>query len=204
MADKADQLAPKQARSERTKQRILAATLELLSDRHFEAITIAEIASKADMAVGNFYKRFKNKEALLPHLYAEYNKRFQSFADHQRSPADAQPGWQQVISLTVSFFEENKGLIRALHLHSRLNPDVVPPGSDNQRAGLYHALLDLVSKQGLDAEAREKKARVASLIMVSSILEAVLYPDRTPAIATQVDRETLIDELTDALQEYTR
>lgn len=199
-----DTLAPKQARSERTRQRILAAALALLADKHFEAITIADIARKADMAVGNFYKRFKNKEALLPHLYEEYNRRFQAFAGRQRSPGAEEPGWRAVIGLTVAFFQENKGLIRALHLHSRLNPDLVPPGSDQERQGLYGAIVELVSKPGLSEDARQTKARMASLVMISSILEAVLYPDRTPAVAAQVGGETLVDELTELLEGYTR
>ena len=54
-------LTPKQARSRESQRRILDATLALLEDRHFEDMTIADVAAAAGTAVGNFYKRFKNK-----------------------------------------------------------------------------------------------------------------------------------------------
>ena len=121
------ELTPKQARSRETHRKILGATLKLLEDRHFEAMTIAGIASAAGMAVGNFYKRFRNKEALLPHLYAEYNRRFGVFAGAIQSGPDENP-WQQIVKGTVDFFVANKGLLRALaqRMESRTTPDILP------------------------------------------------------------------------------
>ena len=194
-------LMPKQARSRESQQRILEATLALLEDRHFESMTIADIAEHAEMAVGNFYKRFKNKEALLPHLYAEYNRRFASFAqEFQGAPSD--DPWRIVVRGTVKFFVANRGLIRALHLHSRLNPALVPEGSTEDRAKLYHSLEPLVTQPGLSSRARQRRARLAALAMVSSITEAILYPDMTPGVATGLSQSQLVDELSGMLASY--
>ena len=154
-------LTPKQARSRESQRRILAATLALLDHSHFEAITIAQIAAEAGMAVGNFYKRFKNKEALLPHLYDEYNRRFAVFAQALQASSSKNP-WRLIVQRTVVFFSENKGLIRALHLHSRLNPDVVPHGSSQAREKLYRAFEPLVTKRGLSARSRSVRARTVA------------------------------------------
>jgi len=194
-------LTPKQARSRESQRKILDATLALLEDRHFEAMTIADIAEVAGMAVGNFYKRFKNKEALLPHLYAQYNRRFGVFAEAIRSVPTDDP-WQQLVKGTVTFFVANKGLIRALHLHSRLNPALVPQGSTQARAGLYQALEKLITKQGLNAGARERRARMAAVVMISAITEAVLYPDMTPVAASGLNRNQLVKELSELLKSY--
>lgn len=194
-------LEPKQARGRAAQQRILDATLVLLGDRHFEALTIADIAAEAGMAVGNFYKRFKNKEALLPSLYAEYNRRFAAFAENQHR-AESDDPWLAAVSQTVSFFQENRGLIRALHLHSRLKPDLVPEGSTESRGSLYRAMEGLVAKEGKSAEQRMQQARMAALMMVSSVTEAVIYPDMTPAVAANVSQDDLIAELTSALKAY--
>ena len=194
-------LTPKQERSRESQRKILEATLALLEDRHFESMTIAEIATKADMAVGNFYKRFKNKEALLPHLYAEYNRRFAEFADAFQSAKTEKP-WQLIVRETVTFFFENKGLIRALHLHSRLNPSLVPEGSTKARQQLYRALEPLVTKHGLDKKARNRRARMAAIVMVSAITEAILYPDMTPVAGSGLNRKILIEELTNVMECY--
>ncbi len=194
-------LTPKQARSKETQRKILEATLALLEDRHFEAMTIADIANVAGMAVGNFYKRFKNKEALLPYLYAEYNQRFHVFTGGIQNETTGEP-WQQVVEGTVRFFSVNKGLIRALHLHSRLNPALVPDGSTKARSGLYLALEKLITKPGLDAEACNRRARMASLAMVSAITEAIVYPDTTPAAASGLNQGMLVEELTELLKAY--
>ena len=194
-------LTPKQARSRETQRKILDATLALLEDRHFEAMTIADIAEAADMAVGNFYKRFKNKEGLLPHLYAEYNRRFGDFAQEIQSVQTADP-WQTLVKDTVAFFVANRGLIRALHLHSRLNPALVPPGSTKARQGLYQALETLISKPGLRADAQRRRARTAAVVMVSVITEAVLYPDMTPFAASGLTANQLAKETAELLKCY--
>lgn len=194
-------LTPKQARSRESQRKILDATLSLLDERHFESMTIADIAAVAGMAVGNFYKRFKNKEALLPHLYAEYNLRFEDFAGSMHT-IDTEDAWHEIVKRTVAFFVANKGLIRALHLHSRLNPALVPQGNTKARGGLYQALEPLITKPGLDARARKCRARMAAVVMVSTITEAVLYPEMTPVAASGLSRNQLANEVTELLKSY--
>jgi len=59
---------PRQARAQATLERFFEATVELLQTRPFEALSVAEIVSRANASVGAFYKRFSSKQALLPVL----------------------------------------------------------------------------------------------------------------------------------------
>lgn len=59
---------PKQARSQRTLERIEAATLALIAERGVEATTVQDIVKRARSSVGSFYARFPGKEDLLLHL----------------------------------------------------------------------------------------------------------------------------------------
>ena len=194
-------LTPKQQRSRETKRRILDATLALLEDRHFEDLTIADIAQVAGMAVGNFYKRFKNKADLLPHLYSEYNRRFNSFAKKIQSKPDNEP-WHQIVHGVVNFFFANKGLIRALHLHSRFNPKLVPDGNTDSRSQLYEALELLIDRPGMDSKTRKLRGRLVAVVMISTTTEAILYPDMTPAVASGIKKNQLIKELALVLRSY--
>ena len=55
-----------QARAERSGRAIVAALLDLLRERDYNDITVAELAQQAGLSVGGFYARFASKDALLP------------------------------------------------------------------------------------------------------------------------------------------
>lgn len=61
--------APSQARSQRTMEEVYRALDELLKERSFDQITIADLATHADVAVGSIYARFKDKNSLLAGLH---------------------------------------------------------------------------------------------------------------------------------------
>jgi len=61
---------PKQDRSRRTLERIVAASLELLATEGPNGLTVHRVVDKADSSVGSFYARFKGKDDLLDYLGA--------------------------------------------------------------------------------------------------------------------------------------
>ena len=66
---------PRQARSEQTLKRILAACDTLLAERTFEQISMQDIAREAGVSVGNLYNRFSDKEGLVNHVIAGHQQR---------------------------------------------------------------------------------------------------------------------------------
>jgi AcrR family transcriptional regulator len=63
---------PKQQRSQDTQRKLIAALHLCLQDKFFEHISIKELAERAGVSVGTFYRRFKDKESLLPLLYQDF------------------------------------------------------------------------------------------------------------------------------------
>jgi AcrR family transcriptional regulator len=59
---------PKQARSRRTLERIVAAGLQLLEEGGPDAVTVQAVVRRARSSVGSFYARFQGKDDLLEHL----------------------------------------------------------------------------------------------------------------------------------------
>ena len=55
-------LPVKQTRSQKTRDRLLAAGFKLLRRKDFDQLSVAEIARAADCAVGSFYQRFFDKD----------------------------------------------------------------------------------------------------------------------------------------------
>jgi hypothetical protein len=67
-ADKPGVRPPKQERSRKTLERIVAAALELLQESGVEGTTVSDIVDRANTSVGSFYARFKGKDDLLRYL----------------------------------------------------------------------------------------------------------------------------------------
>jgi len=55
-------LPVKQSRAQRTRDRLLAAGFKLLRRKHFDELSVADVANAAGCAVGSFYLRFADKD----------------------------------------------------------------------------------------------------------------------------------------------
>jgi AcrR family transcriptional regulator len=79
---------PKQARSERTLQRLLDAAESLIKEKGHLAVSIPDIARRAGSSVGGFYARFRDKNELLRALeerhFIEISQRVEALADARR------------------------------------------------------------------------------------------------------------------------
>jgi len=202
---KTGDLTTKQERSRETRRKLVASCLELVARRPFDQVTVADIAKGAGVSVGNFYRRFACKEGILPDLYAAYEERFAAFAEAFSQGAPIEPDdvrgrWGFLIERIVDFMEDNRGLIQALHLHGRLHPEIVPPTSHDRRRSLFARVSELFSPAD---EARVQiMGRVAALVLVSTLTEQVIYPDHTPAAASDMTTAELADELGRMLAAY--
>jgi len=64
-----------QARSRATRDKIVAAFEQLLRTKSFENISVAELAQHAGVSVGAVYRRFENKDSLIPVIFELYQDR---------------------------------------------------------------------------------------------------------------------------------
>jgi AcrR family transcriptional regulator len=198
-------LTAKQERSRETRRKLVASCLELVDRQPFDQVTVADIAKGAGVSVGNFYRRFASKEGILPDLYAAYEERFAAFGEAFSGGAPIEPDdirgqWGFLIERTVAFMEENRGLIQALHLHGRLHPEIVPPTSHDRRRSLFARVSELFSSA--DEVRAQTMGQVAILVIVSTLTEQIIYPDHTPAVASDVSTAELADELGRMLAAY--
>ena len=198
-------ITAKQERSRETRRKLVAACLELVERRPFDQVTVADIAKGADVSVGNFYRRFASKEGILPDLYAAYEERFTTFAEafsaeQPTETEDSRRYWDFLIGRTVAFMEANRGLIQALHLHVRLHPEILPPTSHDRRRSLYARLSELFTSS--DEATNQMMGRVATLVLVSTLTEQIVFPDHTPAAAAEVSTADLAGELGRMLAAY--
>jgi AcrR family transcriptional regulator len=118
MTDREWVRAPRQARSQATLERFVEATSQLLEERSFEDITVADIVSKAERTVGSFYARFEDKYAVLHVLVDRLDERIRalvrSFCDPARwEGMDVTDFISQSVSLSVLAYRRSNAVYRA-------------------------------------------------------------------------------------------
>ncbi|MAD16549.1 MAG: TetR family transcriptional regulator [Alteromonadaceae bacterium] len=196
----------KQIRSQDTQRKLMAAVHHCLQSKFFEHISIKELCDHAGVSVGTFYRRFKNKEALLPLLYQDFGSELAHWIEQlEQMPfktlADAV---QEITHRTHDFFVANRSLFRTIHLNSRLHTDIVAGEALIDRRLLYSRISHILLNFSDDINAIDKSAAANMVIftMITALLDKVLYPDITPSVACELDSVALCDELTRMLLLY--
>jgi AcrR family transcriptional regulator len=120
-------------KSVETRPRILAAALELFREKGFEATTMRDIASKADVATGAAYYYFPSKEAIVLEFYRQTTSDLTDEIERVLSgSADLQKRLLGIIQLKLRYFEPSRRLLSALAAH--VDPvDPVSPFSERTR-----------------------------------------------------------------------
>ncbi len=184
----------------------MAAVHHCLQSKFFEHISIKELCDHAGVSVGTFYRRFKNKEALLPLLYQDFGSELAHWIEQlEQMPfktlADAV---QEITHRTHDFFVANRSLFRTIHLNSRLHTDIVAGEALIDRRLLYSRISHILLNFSDDINAIDKSAAANMVIftMITALLDKVLYPDITPSVACDLDSVALCDELTRMLLLY--
>jgi AcrR family transcriptional regulator len=130
-------VAPQQARSRETLERLLDAAESLILERGLEHITVAEIAKRAGSSVGAFYTRFPDKESLLRCVFQRFYEQATATVDVVLAPepwrdATAAELAATAMTFVVGIFRDKRELIVALTLRVARDPDL---GAMGQQVG---------------------------------------------------------------------
>jgi AcrR family transcriptional regulator len=198
---------PRQARSQRTLDRILDAAEALVAEKGFEDATVAEVVRRAGSSVGAFYSRFQDKEGLLYALYERYHEEAVATANLALDPARWEGrGASEILSAVVHFlvriYRERRGLVRAFVVRNH--------GDAEFRARqdrLSHHVSDRLSALLLARRSEigrpdpERAAPFALMLAVSAIESAILFGELRSSELSLSDSE-LAAELIHACLAY--
>jgi AcrR family transcriptional regulator len=195
---------PRQARSERTLERILAAAEELAAERPFDEIPVDRIVERAGTSVGAFYKRFPTKDALLPGVLARMQERnLQRVRAALATPtARRMPLAARVVTLLshqADAYRRHRATVRAI-VASRVGGGLALPAAEADKARAMLALLAEWLLERRDEMRRpdpEVAVRIALHFSVSS-LQLTLLQDEPPSVSA----ERLVAELSQAVVAY--
>jgi AcrR family transcriptional regulator len=202
---------PKQDRSKDTQEKLLSALEALLEERFLEQITIRDIALKAELSPATIYRRFQNKEALLPILYERYDQNLEAWAGSiwqgerldEHCDLEARINW--VVKEHVRFYKKYAHILRTVYIYNRLHGEISLPDVEGTRRDIYTMILDPVW-ECLGQEAASKlsadKARCFILMLITTINERFLFGDSKPSSILKLDERVFVSELTAALKAY--
>ncbi len=197
---------PKQQRSQDTQRKLMDALSFFLKDRFFEHISIKDLAEHAGVSVGTFYRRFKDKESLLPLLYQDFGNDLANWID-ELDKRDYISLEQAISVMSVElhqFLIDKKSVFRTLHLNSRLYSEILESDKAVDRKVVYRRMSNIFLRfqTEITHSDKSKAAGVAVFMMITSLLDKVIYPKLTPAISCDLDAAEFTHELPRVLIGY--
>ncbi len=202
---------PQQTRSQDTQERLLSALVSLLEETFFEQITIRDLAQRAGVSSGTIYRRFKDKDALLPVLYQRLNRDMHRWSDScwagldRSSSKSVTECLRHLVNEHVRFYRQHLAVLRTVYLYMRLRGELSLEDVDDERREMYSGLLEPVHS-ALEAEGGEApgaaQVKMLVLVLVTSINEYVLFGHLKPVRTLRLADEEFVEELSQVLGRY--
>ena len=110
---------PQQERSRARVRAILRAGRELIGERGVDAVSVREIASRAEAPIASVYQYFPNKSALVWALVTEYVELYQPLLlealGQAQTPEDLAPALHEAIDGYLELFVEHPPMLNLWH-----------------------------------------------------------------------------------------
>lgn len=191
-----------QGRAQRTLNRILKATEQLLDKMPWEEVSIAEIVRLSRTSVGSFYARFKGKEDLLCALAEQYIEEGRAtvealFSSHDWSDTPLADLIAQMVRIPFEVQSQRKGLRRALVLAATNNPELQRRNAELAEYTIGHILRYVETRRAeIDHPDLSLAIHVAHRA-VYSIVEQELVYTAAPPTKRKIEQEVLIEQITE-------
>jgi AcrR family transcriptional regulator len=191
---------PSQARSQATMERFVRATRELLQERPFEDITVADIVTRAERTVGSFYARFEDKDAVLRLLLEQLDSRVRetvrAFCDPVRWEGSPVSDFvAESVKLNVHAYRRSAPLFRAALAASASDAGFRDRRRETMRFSAEAQKAFLLTRRDELRCSDPARASDAMFETIAATLDHELLYGRFTATSPSTDGE-LIDDLT--------
>jgi AcrR family transcriptional regulator len=197
---------PKQDRSQRSFERIIEATIDLLRERPYEQIRLAEICERSGVSTGSLYGRVGGKDELLRVVQARFLERLGSqFDAHASRIARETRGLTSAVPAVVAamgkLLDESAGVLRSFMRASAADPAIQERGK--QSAQQTHARFSaLLMRHAQEIRHPEPGRAIASgLLLIYSAQARSLGLDSSTGQA-EGEWEDLLRDLSDMMLAY--
>ena len=199
--------APKQGRSRQSFDRIIEATIDLLRERSYDQITLAEICQLAGVSTGALYGRVTGKDELLRAVQVRFFERLdQAFTEEAQRISARAHGLAQVVPAVVAglgnLLKENASVLRSFMLRGAV--DEVIGAAGKKSAYENHAKFSRLV-EACHAEIRHPnpaRAIEASMLLIYATQARFLGLDSFGGKGEARGWEELLEDLSDMMLAY--
>ena len=196
-----DQKLPRREREKlRQRQEILAAALDLFSQKGYHNVSMHEVAEQAEFAVGTLYKFFQNKEDLYKAMVLEQCDKFEeALMQAIEKPDDEVEKLRNYVRTKSERFRSNLPFVRLFLAESRGVSFNIKAGLDEELRQRYYGFLERLASifdSGIKNHRLKKIAAPYFLaVALDSVIDASLLlwldaPERHPY---PEDPDTILD-----------
>jgi AcrR family transcriptional regulator len=174
----------------RQRQEMLAAGLELFSEKGYHNVSMNEIARKSEFAIGTLYKFFKNKEDLYKALVLEKSDKIHDAVMKAiEDPDDEIEKLRNYVRVKRQFFHDNVPVIRLYFAETRGASFNIVAGLDREIREQYGHFLEALASVFKRGIKRKRFMRIADpyylAVAIESLTNAFLLlwleaPERHP------------------------
>ena len=198
-----DQKLPRREREKlRQRQEILAAALDLFSQKGYHNASMHEVAGQAEFAIGTLYKFFQNKEELYKALVLEQCDKFEeALMQAIDNEGDEVEKLRNYVRIKSEMFRSNLPFVRLFLAESRGVSFNIKAGLNEELRKRYYGFLERLAsifESGIKNHRLKKIAAPYFLaVALDSIIDASLLlwldaPERHPY---PEDPDTILDVL---------
>ena len=186
-----DQKLPRREREKlRQRQEMLAAALDLFSQKGYHNVSMHEIAAQAEFAIGTLYKFFQNKEELYKALVLELCDEFEdSIMRAIEQPQDEVEKLRSYVRAKTEVFRRNLPFIRLYLAESRGASFNLKAGLDDEIRQRYYISVESIAAIFASGIKNQRFKTIADpyylAVALSSVIDAFLLlwldaPERHP------------------------
>jgi AcrR family transcriptional regulator len=182
--------------AESRRQQILDAAGDCVRQAGFHGASMGEIAKAAGLSVGQIYRYFENKEAIMAAIVAEdlagMRGTFAALESHPGALVDALTA--HMPEAVDKYYDPRRAaLVLEVLAEAARNPKVaaIVRAADLQERGLTRAVLQRSRKPDWSDSEFEARAEMIAVVLDGLIVRGVNNPDADRVALTQVLRSTL-------------
>jgi len=171
-----DQKLPRREREKlRQRQEILAAALDLFSQKGYHNVSMQEIAAKAEFAIGTLYKFFQNKEDLYKTLVLERCDDFAAgLCRAMEQSEDEVEKLRHYVRFRSDRFRHNLPFVRLFLAESRGIGFNLKAGLDDEVRKRYYDILQRLASVFASGIDNQRFKRIADPYYLAVALDSVV------------------------------
>ena len=164
---------------EKSREKILAASLELFANKGYDATSIDSIAKKAGISKGLVYNYFESKKSILLAIFADAMKLGEDMVLSQMGVKDPVLRKKAIIEMTFDMIQQRPGYMKLLTVMS-LQPGVMADTKEFTQNAYKKA-----GEWGGKITGKSKKEGLIETLMLGAMLDGItlnviLYGDLYP------------------------